>query len=73
MDDPREDPSLFSYSSLLLDKKNLPLIITVDTKSSHNAGWILSQVGKAYFELVDYLYADYAFSLACQISPDNLE
>lgn len=31
------------------------------------------QVGKAYFHLVDYLKADYAFSCAHQISPYNLE
>jgi len=31
------------------------------------------QVGKAYFELVDYLEADWAFSLAHQASPYSLE
>jgi cytochrome c-type biogenesis protein CcmH/NrfG len=31
------------------------------------------QVGKAYFELVDYLEADWAFSLARQASPYSLE
>lgn len=31
------------------------------------------QVGKAYFELVDYLEADRAFSLARQITPYSLE
>ena len=31
------------------------------------------QVGKAYFELVDYLEADRAFSLARQASPYSLE
>ncbi|EOY26904.1 CDC27 family protein, putative [Theobroma cacao] len=39
----------------------------------YNTGWVLSQVGKAYFELVDYLNADYAFSLARQISPYHPE
>ncbi|XP_040940965.1 cell division cycle protein 27 homolog B isoform X3 [Gossypium hirsutum] len=43
------------------------------SSKQYNTGWILSQVGKAYFELVDYLNADYAFSLARQISPYNLE
>ena len=31
------------------------------------------QVGKAYFELVDYLEADRAFNLARQITPYSLE
>lgn len=31
------------------------------------------QVGKAYFELVDYLEADRAFSLARRVSPYSLE
>ncbi|GLT33039.1 hypothetical protein SLA2020_076610 [Shorea laevis] len=39
----------------------------------YNTAWVLSQVGKAYFHLVDYLKADYAFSHAHQISPYNLE
>ncbi|KOM56340.1 hypothetical protein LR48_Vigan10g223200 [Vigna angularis] len=39
----------------------------------YNTGWVLSQVGKAYFELVDYLEADCAFSLARQITPYSLE
>ncbi|KAJ4837287.1 Cell division cycle protein 27 B [Turnera subulata] len=39
----------------------------------YNTGWVLCQVGKAYFELVDYLEADRAFSLARQTSPYNLE
>ncbi|PPR87799.1 hypothetical protein GOBAR_AA32890 [Gossypium barbadense] len=43
------------------------------SSKQYNTGWILSQVGKAYFELVDYLNADYAFRLARQISPYNLE
>ncbi|TYH79481.1 hypothetical protein ES332_D03G067500v1 [Gossypium tomentosum] len=43
------------------------------SSKQYNTGWILSQVGKAYFELVDYLNADYAFSLVRQISPYNLE
>ncbi|KAK6941605.1 hypothetical protein RJ641_026982 [Dillenia turbinata] len=39
----------------------------------YNTGWVLSQVGKAYFELVDYLEADRAFSLSRQASPYSLE
>ncbi|XP_041000913.1 cell division cycle protein 27 homolog B-like [Juglans microcarpa x Juglans regia] len=39
----------------------------------YNTGWVLSQVGKAYFELVDYLEADGAFSLARQASPYSLD
>ncbi|KAH1099909.1 hypothetical protein GLYMA_13G049400v4 [Glycine max] len=39
----------------------------------YNTGWVLSQVGKAYFELVDYLEADCAFSRARQITPYSLE
>ncbi|XP_022987614.1 cell division cycle protein 27 homolog B-like isoform X1 [Cucurbita maxima] len=39
----------------------------------YSTGWVLSQVGKVYFELVDYLEADRAFSLARHASPHNLE
>ncbi|XP_027349776.1 cell division cycle protein 27 homolog B-like isoform X2 [Abrus precatorius] len=39
----------------------------------YNTGWVLSQVGKVYFELVDYLEADQAFSLARQNTPYSLE
>ncbi|KAL0441706.1 UNVERIFIED_CONTAM: Cell division cycle protein 27B [Sesamum radiatum] len=39
----------------------------------YNTGWVLSQVGKAYFEMVDYLEADRAFSLARTASPYSLE
>uniref|UniRef100_A0A1D1ZFP6 Cell division cycle protein 27 B n=1 Tax=Anthurium amnicola TaxID=1678845 RepID=A0A1D1ZFP6_9ARAE len=39
----------------------------------YNTGWVLSQVGKAHFELVDYFEADRAFSLARCISPYTLE
>ncbi|ESQ46208.1 hypothetical protein EUTSA_v10000477mg [Eutrema salsugineum] len=35
--------------------------------------WLLMQVGKAYFELIDYLEAEKAFSLARQASPYSLE
>ncbi|KAJ6993859.1 cell division cycle protein 27 [Populus alba x Populus x berolinensis] len=39
----------------------------------YNTGWVLCQVGKAYVELVDYLEADRAFSLARRASPYSLE
>ncbi|KAI9083433.1 hypothetical protein K1719_034647 [Acacia pycnantha] len=39
----------------------------------YNTGWVLSQVGKAHFELVDYLEADQAFRHARQITPYSLE
>ncbi|CAK9149376.1 unnamed protein product [Ilex paraguariensis] len=39
----------------------------------YNTGWVLSQVGKMYFESVDYLEADHAFSLARLASPHNIE
>ncbi|XP_030528725.1 cell division cycle protein 27 homolog B-like isoform X2 [Rhodamnia argentea] len=39
----------------------------------YNTGWVLSQVGKAYFELVDYMEADQAFNLARRTTPYSLE
>ncbi|KAL5572582.1 hypothetical protein UlMin_022179 [Ulmus minor] len=39
----------------------------------YNTGWVLSQVGKAYFELVEYLEAERAFNLARRVSPYSLE
>ncbi|XP_057859863.2 cell division cycle protein 27 homolog B isoform X3 [Cryptomeria japonica] len=36
-------------------------------------GWVLCQVGKAYFEMVDYSEAERAFSWARRVSPYNLE
>ncbi|XP_077210505.1 cell division cycle protein 27 homolog B-like [Tasmannia lanceolata] len=50
--------------------------LEVYLKLSHqqyNTGWVLSQVGKSYFELVDYFEADRAFSLARRASPYSLE
>ncbi|CAL5039427.1 unnamed protein product [Urochloa decumbens] len=38
-----------------------------------NTGWVLCQVGKAYFELVDYLEADRYFELAHRLSPCTLD
>ncbi|KEH21848.1 cell division cycle-like protein [Medicago truncatula] len=38
----------------------------------YNTGWVLSQVGKMYYEF-DYLEADRAFGLARQMTPYNLE
>ncbi|KAL1834007.1 hypothetical protein ACET3Z_003658 [Daucus carota] len=42
-------------------------------RKHYNTGWVLSQVGKAHFELVNYLEADHAFSQARLISPYSLE
>ncbi|XP_022865632.1 cell division cycle protein 27 homolog B-like [Olea europaea var. sylvestris] len=39
----------------------------------YNTGWVLSQVGKAHFEMVDYIEADRAFSHARLASPYSLE
>ncbi|EPS64113.1 hypothetical protein M569_10668, partial [Genlisea aurea] len=39
----------------------------------YNTGWVLSQVGKAFCETVDYHEADRAFSLARIASPYSLE
>ncbi|KAL6873476.1 hypothetical protein ACP4OV_013558 [Aristida adscensionis] len=38
-----------------------------------NTGWVLCQVGRAYFELVDYLEADHYFELAHRLSPCTLD
>ncbi|XP_066307630.1 cell division cycle protein 27 homolog B-like isoform X8 [Miscanthus floridulus] len=42
-------------------------------ESQFNTGWVLCQVGKAYFELVDYLEADRYFELAHRLSPCTLD
>ncbi|KAF5810721.1 putative tetratricopeptide-like helical domain superfamily, acetyltransferase A, auxiliary subunit [Helianthus annuus] len=39
----------------------------------YNTAWVLSQVGKAHFELVDYIEAERAFSNARLASPYSLE
>ncbi|CAO2826956.1 unnamed protein product [Amaranthus hypochondriacus] len=39
----------------------------------YHTSWVLSQVGRAYFELVDYLEADRAFSLARRQCPCSLD
>ncbi|XVE70488.1 hypothetical protein DITRI_Ditri10aG0076200 [Diplodiscus trichospermus] len=39
----------------------------------YNTSWVLSKVGKAHFELVDYLEADRAFNLARRASLCSLE
>ncbi|KAL8228762.1 hypothetical protein R6Q57_013662 [Mikania cordata] len=39
----------------------------------YNTGWVLSQVGKAHFEMVDYLEAKCAFNNARLASPYGLE
>ncbi|XP_065868198.1 cell division cycle protein 27 homolog B isoform X2 [Euphorbia lathyris] len=50
--------------------------LEVYQKLSHkqyNTGWVLSQVGRTYYELVDYMNAEYAFRLSHQYFPYNLE
>ncbi|XP_022880290.1 cell division cycle protein 27 homolog B-like isoform X1 [Olea europaea var. sylvestris] len=42
-------------------------------QKQYNTGWVLSQVGKVYYEMVDYMEADRAFSLARLASPHSLE
>ncbi|KMT03248.1 hypothetical protein BVRB_8g197920 isoform A [Beta vulgaris subsp. vulgaris] len=50
------------------------LKIYMDLPSRHyNTGWVLSQVGRAYFELVDYVKADFFFSSARRQCPCSLE
>ncbi|KAK9071814.1 hypothetical protein SSX86_008243 [Deinandra increscens subsp. villosa] len=39
----------------------------------YNTGWVLSQVGKAHFELVDYKESERAFNNARLASPYSLE
>ncbi|PKA56562.1 Cell division cycle protein 27 like B [Apostasia shenzhenica] len=39
----------------------------------YNTGWVLAQVGKLYFELVEYFEADRFFDLARRLSPCTLE
>ncbi|WOK95310.1 cell division cycle protein [Canna indica] len=43
------------------------------SEKQYNTGWVLSQVGRAQFELVDYLEADRFFDLARRVSPCILE
>ncbi|CAM8977687.1 unnamed protein product [Rhodiola kirilowii] len=59
-------------SSMYQCKDALKVYLQLPAKH-YNTGWVLSQVGKAHFELVDYLEADRAFSLARSASPHNLE
>ncbi|XP_073139770.1 cell division cycle protein 27 homolog B isoform X1 [Henckelia pumila] len=62
----------FRLSCLSRCKDALDIYIKLPQKH-YNTGWVLSQVGKAYFEMVDYLEADRAFSLARIASPYSLE
>ncbi|XP_073310337.1 cell division cycle protein 27 homolog B-like [Primulina huaijiensis] len=62
----------FRLSCLSRCKDALDVYIKLPQKH-YNTGWVLSQVGKAYFEMVDYLEADRAFSLARIASPYSLE
>lgn len=43
------------------------------SQHQYNTGWVLSQVGKAYFELVNYFEADRFFDLTRRVSPYTLE
>ncbi|KAG6472955.1 hypothetical protein ZIOFF_070435 [Zingiber officinale] len=43
------------------------------SEKQFNTGWVLSQVGRLHFELVDYYEADHFFSLARRVSPFILE
>ncbi|XP_074576933.1 cell division cycle protein 27 homolog B-like [Curcuma longa] len=43
------------------------------SEKQFNTGWVLSQVGRLHFELVDYFEADHFFSLARRVSPFILE
>ncbi|KAL3631786.1 Cell division cycle protein 27 B [Castilleja foliolosa] len=62
----------FRLSCLCKCKDALTIYMNLPQKH-YNTGWVLSQVGKAYFEMVDYLEADRAFSLARIVSPYSLE
>lgn len=62
----------YRLSSLYRCQDALDVYLKLPQKH-YNTGWVLSQVGKAYFELVDYLEAARAFSLARQLSPYSLE
>ncbi|KAK3130845.1 hypothetical protein QOZ80_6BG0498730 [Eleusine coracana subsp. coracana] len=42
-------------------------------ETQFRTGWVLCQVGKAYFELVDYIEADHYFELAHRLSPCTLD
>ncbi|XP_042446956.1 cell division cycle protein 27 homolog B-like [Zingiber officinale] len=43
------------------------------SEKQFNTGWVLSQVGKIHFELVNYFEADHFFDLARRVSPSILE
>nr|CAD1831302.1 unnamed protein product [Ananas comosus var. bracteatus] len=43
------------------------------SEKQFNTGWVLSQVGKAHFELVDHFESDQYFELARRLSPYTLE
>ncbi|XP_057757546.1 cell division cycle protein 27 homolog B [Arachis stenosperma] len=62
----------YRLSCLYRCQDALDAYLKVPPKHYHT-GWVLSQVGKAHFELVDYLEADRAFSLARQSTPYSLE
>ncbi|XP_039142291.1 cell division cycle protein 27 homolog B isoform X2 [Dioscorea cayenensis subsp. rotundata] len=43
------------------------------SQNQYNTGWVLSQIGKAHFEMVDYFEAARFFDLARRVSPYSLE
>ncbi|KAH8963977.1 hypothetical protein BDL97_04G039700 [Sphagnum fallax] len=42
-------------------------------QQQYETGWVLCQVGRAYFEMVDYPEAERAYSSARRVSPHHLE
>ncbi|XP_002968773.2 cell division cycle protein 27 homolog B [Selaginella moellendorffii] len=42
-------------------------------QNQYETGWVLCQIGRAYFEMVDYAEAERAFSWARRVSPYRLE
>ncbi|KAG8379728.1 hypothetical protein BUALT_Bualt07G0119600 [Buddleja alternifolia] len=62
----------FRLSCLCRCQDALDIYIKLPQKH-YNTGWVLSQVGKAHFEMVNYLEADRTFSLARIACPYSLE
>ncbi|KAE8674358.1 Cell division cycle protein 27-like protein B [Hibiscus syriacus] len=62
----------YRFSSLHRCQDALDTFLTLPLRH-YNTSWVLSQVGKAHFELVDYLEADRVFSLSLWMSPYSFE
>ncbi|XP_071715355.1 cell division cycle protein 27 homolog B-like [Rutidosis leptorrhynchoides] len=62
----------YRLSCLYRCKEALDVFLQLPYKH-YNTGWVLSQVGKAHFELVDYLEAERAFCNARLATPYSLE